>query len=202
MRDTYTTINSESYGDYRERGSKFISSLFPCDSETALKAKIEAMKKEHSSARHFCFGAIIGFPDSLNISSDSGEPSGTAGAPILNQLLSSGLVNAAIVIVRHYGGTKLGKAGLINAYKQSARLAIENCSVVTQVICNQLTIDYRYEDTSEVMRLVDGIARSKIIDQSFLERCTMRLEVPKSLTSNALLLFEHMPHVTVNLEEN
>lgn len=202
MIDQYHTVKSESFGDYRERGSKFLSTLFPCESEEHLKEKVNDLKQAHSSARHFCYGAIIGYPNSIEKSNDSGEPSGSAGAPILNQLLSAELVNVAIVVARHYGGTKLGKAGLINAYKESAQMAIENCTRISQYISDQFVVDYGYDDTSEIMRIVNGIPSVKIVEQTYLERCQIRFNVPKSLTSNALLLFNHLQDVTISLEES
>jgi uncharacterized YigZ family protein len=196
-KDYYFTLSGISDGDYRERGSKFLASAFPCENEDEMKAFIQDLKKEHPSARHFCFGAVFGEDGSEHRSSDDGEPSGTAGLPILNQILSSEITNMAIVVVRYFGGTKLGKPGLIHAYKEAAILAIEASTKKKIWITERVLIHFEYDDTGNVMRAIEQFPMAQILDQNFLESCELTVSVPKSTLDNALHLFDHLQHVNI-----
>lgn len=195
--DSYKTIKTTSEGDYRERGSKFLSVLFPCTDDESYKEQLKRIKKAHPSARHFCFASVIGVKEQEHRSSDDGEPSGTAGLPILNQILSAGITNAAIVVVRYFGGTKLGKPGLIHAYKESARLALEESKTVIIPITVRLSVEFGYDDTGTITRLVVQFPDSEIIDRLFEVRCTIVFTVPKSQVDNGLHLFDHLPNVEI-----
>ncbi|MEZ4723003.1 MAG: YigZ family protein [Flavobacteriales bacterium] len=196
--DHYQSIEAPGYGDYREKGSKFFAYLRPCDSEQALKDLIAELRKEHPSARHFCYGAVIRAEHPEERSSDAGEPSGTAGLPILNQLLSAELRNVACVVVRYFGGTKLGKPGLIHAYKESTLLAISSTNIITKTITRAVVIDFAYDQTSAVMPLIERFEGAEISDQDYNERCLVTVKVPKSRLDNALHLFDHIPSVSVS----
>lgn len=195
--DTYRTIKTKSEGDYRERGSKFLSYAYPCSNEDELKQHIITLKKLHPTARHFCFGAVFGVDKDEQRSNDAGEPSGTAGLPILNQILSSGLTNVAVIVVRHFGGTKLGKPGLIQAYKLSAQLALEAAKTIQVTLTDNVTVQFGYEDTGAVMRAIEQFSGATIVHQTFEQSCTIVFSIPLSSVSNALHLFDHLPHVQV-----
>ena len=195
--DFYHTIASTTHGDYRERGSKFLATAFPCSSEEELKAFIQDLKKEHPSARHFCFGSVFGADASEQRANDDGEPSGTAGLPVLNQILSSDITNTAVVVVRYFGGTKLGKPGLIHAYKEGARLALEEIKKKKIWITEKLRIHFEYDDTGNVMRAIEQFPMAKILKQNFMESCELIVSVPQSTVDNALHLFDHLQHVSV-----
>lgn len=194
--DFYTTVAKRSTGDFRDRGSKFPSHLVPCTSFDQLDEHIKALKKEHPSARHFCFGCIIG-EDKLTKSSDDGEPSGTAGLPILNQLQSAGLRDVALIVVRYFGGTKLGKPGLINAYKEGAKDAIQNAKLVKRLISETVEIEFDYDDTGEVMKTVERIAHHRIVEQTFTQTCSLILSIPRSALSEVLHLFDHSSSIHI-----
>lgn len=196
--DQYRTLVAPSQGDYRERGSKFLAHAYPCSSESELKAQIEGLKKANPSARHFCYGSVINPERPAERNSDDGEPSGTAGLPILNQILSAGLCNVSVVVVRHFGGTKLGKPGLIQAYKESARLALESAKTAERWITRNVVIRFEYPQSGAVMQAVEKFPNTKIVSQQFLESCELTVAVPKSALDNALHLFDHLPDVDIS----
>ena len=195
--DFYYTIAGINHGDYRERGSKFLATAFPCSSEEELKSAIQDLKKDHPSARHFCFGAVFGADASEQRANDDGEPSGTAGLPILNQILSAEITNTAVVVVRYFGGTKLGKPGLIQAYKEGARLALEDSKKKKIWLTEKVWIRFGYDDTGNVMRAIEQFPMAKILEQNFLQSCELTVSIPKSTVDNALHLFDHLQHVSV-----
>lgn len=195
--DAYKTIAKPGEGDYREKGSKFPSIAFFCDSEESLKAQIRDLKKVHPQARHFCYGAVIGSENPEHRSSDDGEPSGTAGLPILNQILSSELCNAAVIVVRYFGGSKLGKAGLINAYKESTQSAINQCKIKIQFNNQFIEIKYAYDSTSAVQKALESIPHHEVIEQEFMADCKLKIAVPKSDHSNALSSFSNLLNVEI-----
>jgi len=196
--DQYRCLLAPAVGDYRERGSKFLSYAYPCDAEEVLKAYIQALKKQHPSARHFCYGAVLGAENPEERSSDAGEPSGTAGLPILNQLLSANLKNCAIVVVRYFGGTKLGKPGLIHAYKESARAALSSARIGQRFIVRSIQLIFDYPQSGTVMRVIGQLPHARIAAQEFMERCKIVLEVPKSEVANTVYLFDRLPMVHVS----
>lgn len=126
MLDVYNTIESISEGLFKDKGSKFIAYTFPSDSTERFQISLEKIKKEHIKARHFCYAYRIGIDGTLYRANDDGEPSGTAGKPILGQIDKYELTNIGIVVVRYFGGVKLGTSGLINAYRLAAKESIEN----------------------------------------------------------------------------
>lgn len=195
--DFYHTISAPSTGDFRDRGSKFIATASPCSSEEDLKSLIAEQKKLHPTSRHYCYAMVLGADGQEQRSSDDGEPSGTAGLPILNQILSSNLCNCAVVVVRYFGGTKLGKPGLINAYKESAKEALQSAKIKKVWITECVKITYGYDDTGAVMRAVESFPMAKIVEQNFAQTCEMTVSVPKSTLENALHLFDHLQHVSV-----
>ena len=152
--DTYNMLATRGDGLYKEKGSKFIAEAFTVMSEDEAKAAITEIKKKYFDARHHCFAYMIG-PDKKNFrSSDDGEPSGTAGKPILNQILSKDVTNVCVVVTRYFGGIKLGTSGLINAYKTAARDALDNAQVVEKTINEFYSLEFEYPLMNEVMRIM------------------------------------------------
>lgn len=152
--DTYNMLSTPGEGLYKEKGSKFIASAFTVFSEDEAKKAIAEIKKQYYDARHHCFAYMIG-PDKKNFrSSDDGEPSGTAGKPILNQILSKDVTNVCVVVTRYFGGIKLGTSGLINAYKTAARDALDNAQVVQKTINEIYSLEFGYPLMNEVMRVM------------------------------------------------
>mgnify|MGYP006385169497 FL=1 len=152
--DTYKILVGEGDGLYKEKGSKFIAKAFPVCSEDEVKARVAEFKKQYFDARHHCYAFIINPDKSCYRSSDDGEPSGTAGKPILNQILSKDVTNVCVVVVRYFGGIKLGVPGLINAYKTAAREALDNATVVEKTIDEVYSVEFDYPLMNEVMRVL------------------------------------------------
>jgi uncharacterized YigZ family protein len=197
MTDRFLTIKKSGQGDFRDRGSKFLAWAVRCHSEDDMKSVVSQLQKQHPSARHFCFGYSIGFPEQAQKSSDDGEPSGTAGLPILNQILSSNVSNVLVVVVRYFGGTKLGKSGLINAYKEAAKMALDDAVFETLILSKRLCISYDYDQTGTVLRIIDQIENSQIENHEFGEQTKTNFTVPKSLVAHTLTLFNHLKNVSI-----
>ena len=163
--DTYTTLEQAGEGLYKEKGSKFIASAFVVESEDEVKAALVESKKKYHDARHHCYAYIIGADKSISRSNDDGEPAGTAGKPILNQILSKNVTNTCVIVVRYFGGTKLGVSGLINAYKTASREALDNAGTVNKIINICYTIDFPYSVTNEVSRVLKeiGVEQTKSV---------------------------------------
>ena len=154
MSDTYQTITEPVEGLFKDKGSKFISYLYPVTTEDEIKDILAAIKKEHYSARHHCYAWRLGMEDIRFRANDDGEPSSTAGKPILGQLVSHDLTNVLCVVVRYFGGTLLGVSGLIQAYRLAAVSAIEAANIETRII--ELTYDIRcsYQELNTVMQII------------------------------------------------
>ncbi len=153
MEDTYKTISQSSEGIYKEKGSKFISLAYPVTSEDQIREIVQFLKKEHHSARHHCYAWRLGHEKTHFRANDDGEPSSTAGKPILGQIQSFDLTNILIVVVRYFGGTLLGVSGLINAYRNAALDAINQAEIVELLVEQQLLIEFGYESMNEVMKI-------------------------------------------------
>ena len=163
--DTYITLNGNGDGLYKEKGSKFIASAFVVESEDDVKAALLESHKKYHDARHHCYAYIIGADKSISRSNDDGEPAGTAGKPIMNQILSKGVTNTCVIVVRYFGGTKLGVSGLINAYKTASREALDNAGVVNKIINVFYSLDFPYSATNEVSRVLKevGVEQTKAV---------------------------------------
>jgi uncharacterized YigZ family protein len=168
----YKSLSTTSTGLYKEKGSKFISYAYPCDSEETIKTILESIKKEHPQARHLCYAYKIGVSTTLIRTNDDGEPNNSAGAPILGQIQSYNLNNVFIGVIRYFGGTKLGVGGLVNAYKTAAKDAIENNNICTKELENELQIQFKYEDMSKVIQIIKK-TESKINSQEINTICTI-----------------------------
>ena len=175
-RDTYRTLNKISDGIYKEKGSKFLAFSYPVESEEAIKEKVDELRKRYYDARHHCFAFILGPQAERYRANDDGEPSHSAGDPILGQLRSRNLTNALVVVVRYFGGTKLGVSGLINAYKTAASEALDNNEIVESTIKSMFLLNFPYEQMNAVMRLIKEFDL-EVIDQEFMESCKMHAMV-------------------------
>lgn len=175
----YKSLSSTSTGLYKEKGSKFISYAYPCESEETIKTILESIKKEHPQARHLCYAYKIGVSSIVVRTNDDGEPNNSAGTPILGQIQSYNLNNVFIGVIRYFGGTKLGVGGLIHAYKTAAKDAIENNNICTKELEHELQIQFNYEDTSKAMQIIKK-TESKIISQEINTICTIKVCVKLS----------------------
>jgi uncharacterized YigZ family protein len=183
--DTYKTIATHSEGTYRDKGSKFIAFAYPIKSDEEVKGILQKLRSEHTKARHFCWALRLSPDRSIFRIQDDGEPSGTAGRPILNTILSANLTDLLIVVVRYFGGTLLGVPGLINAYKTAAAEAIKESKIIEKTVNDIYEIHFDYLVMNDVMKLVKDEQLS-ILDQDFDNSCMMKLEIRKS-SLNAIL---------------
>jgi len=177
--DSYFTITKPAQGIYRDKGSKFHSYAYPVQSEAEIKEKLQELKKEHPSARHHCYAWRLGVDGAAYRANDDGEPSGTAGKPILNQLQSSQLTNVLIVVVRYFGGTLLGVTGLIQAYKLAAADAIINSDIAEKFVLFEYALHFEAEDTGPVMKLLNE-EEAKIIGTGYDKENTITFLIKKN----------------------
>lgn len=192
--ESYSTIQKSSEATFKERGSKFIAIAFPVSDVDAFKKRLELIKKEHFSASHHCYAYRIGIDGNQVRANDDGEPGHTAGDPILNQIKSADLTNTAIVVVRYFGGTKLGKSGLIHAYKTAAAEALSSAFFVQRKIMVECRIKCTYETLSEVMKLIN-IYEIRILHQEYLETCHILIEMGVSEAEKLKASFMENPAV-------
>lgn len=178
--DTYRTIEAPAEGIYKEKGSKFIAKAYPVRTEEQVKAILEQLREEFYDARHHCYAYIIGAHGNKWRANDDGEPSGTAGKPIHGQLLSFGLTNVLVVVIRYFGGTKLGVSGLINAYKTSTHDALSNAKIITRTADAIYRVTFGYTMMNEVMRLAKE-HNLQFIEQHFDNTCFIKVRVRRSM---------------------
>jgi uncharacterized YigZ family protein len=184
--DSYRTIKTGARGVYKEKGSKFIAISRHINNEDEFRFFLDEIKKEFYDARHHCYAWRFGLEEDRYRSNDDGEPSGSAGKPILNQILSNELFNTAVIVVRYFGGTKLGVSGLINAYKTSTREALEQSLKVKRFIYNELELRFKYPRLNDVMRIVKE-ENISITKQIFEMECLLRVKVKKNDTDRVIL---------------
>jgi uncharacterized YigZ family protein len=152
--DTFFSIKDTSKAEYKEKGSRFLAYAYPIKTEIEVKNYINHLRKDHHSARHFCYAYILGENAVLQKSNDDGEPSNTAGKPILGQIISKKLTNTLVVVVRYFGGTLLGKGGLIKAYKQSAMEVLCNAIIEANTHEKLMTIYFPFENSNSILRII------------------------------------------------
>lgn len=177
--NSYKTITRVSEGLYKEKGSKFISLAYPVESVEEIAEIVANLKKEYYDARHHCYAWKLGADGSKTRTVDDGEPSSTAGRPILGQITSSEITNVLIVVIRYFGGTKLGVSGLIKAYKDAAADAITNNEIVEKAIEIEVNVTFGYEQMNAVMKAIKD-TEPKIKEQNFDNLSTMKLLINKS----------------------
>ena len=180
MQDTYLTIEASGEAVFKEKMSRFLSFAIPVSSVSEAREYIEMYRKEYYDARHVCWAYMIGHERTCFRANDNGEPSGTAGKPILGQINSNNLTDILIVVVRYFGGIKLGTGGLIVAYKQAAADAIAQCTIVERLVEDTVHIRFEYPLMNDVMRIVKE-EEPEILEQSYDMDCLMRLRIRRSL---------------------
>ena len=194
--DFYTTIEKPSSAEFKDRGSKFIAFAFPVESADDFKKQLQILKKEHPKAVHHCFAYRIGTDGNNFRSSDDGEPSGTAGKPILGQVDSKGITNVAVIVVRYWGGTMLGVPGLINAYKTSAALALQVTPVVEKQIEVNYSIEFDYTQMNDVMMVMKQY-NCNIHSNEMQLFCIMKAGIPKNRLDDVLYRLNDLQNITV-----
>ncbi len=181
----------------KDKGSKFLGYAYPVNNEDDVKRRLQEVKEKHPQATHHCYAYRLGFEGENYRANDDGEPNGTAGLPIYNQLLSFDYTFILLVVVRYYGGTKLGVSGLIKAYKQSAEETLEKCKKKTIEKTAEFELKFPYTSQNSVMRIIDR-NQAEIIEQTYLENCFLKIKLPKKNAESFLGSFESLPDVQVN----
>ena len=197
--DTYLTITERGEDIFRDRGSKFLGFAYPLNSESDIKAIVASLQKEHPKANHHCWALRWSTDRGVFRLNDDGEPSGTAGRPILNTLLSRNLTNVAVVVVRYFGGTLLGVPGLINAYKTAAEMALDKAKVIEKTVNDVYQLSFEYLGINDVMRLVKDESL-EILAQAFDNQCQLTVSVRKTQVNQFLSKVEKLPAVNIKYQ--
>jgi len=202
LKDTYKCISKASEEVlFKDKNSKFFGTAFPITTEEEAKVHIEDLKKKHHQARHWCYAWKIGKENHQFRANDDGEPSNTAGMPIYGQIQSFDVTNILIVVVRHYGGIKLGVGGLINAYKTTAQMALENSKIVKRTIDEVFVIKFDYPEMNLVMRVIKE-HNLNIIEQKLELDCEIHISVRKKIAEEIFKKFESIYKVEIKKLED
>jgi uncharacterized YigZ family protein len=194
--DTYKTIATKSEGLFKDKGSKFYAYAFPVTTETEIKELLIQVKKEHHSARHHCYAWRLGPGEAAFRLHDDGEPSSTAGKPILGQLVRFDVTNILLVVVRYFGGILLGTGGLINAYRSAAADALMNAEFITNIIEKKFRLKFTYNELNDVM-LVIKQENLKVVNTRFELDCQLEITVRESEATRIHDLFSQMYPVEI-----
>lgn len=179
----------------KEKGSKFISFAFPVDNEADQKKVLEHIKTLHPKATHHCYAFRIGLNGENYRANDDGEPSGSAGLPIYNQLLAHEVTNILLVVVRYYGGTKLGVAGLVKTYKESAKITLEAAEIITKELETTVQINFSFEKQNQIFTLLNKFD-AKILEFSAEENCTIEASLKMALKQNISEQLSEMQNIS------
>lgn len=196
QQDYYTTIEEGAKAEFRDRGSLFIGYTVPVNSVDEFKEKLAEIKKEHPKAAHHCFAYRLGLDNNQFRASDDGEPSGSAGRPILGQIDSKQVTNVLIVVVRYFGGTLLGVPGLINAYKTTASLALQVTKFVKKPVLLDYQVQFDYTQMNDVMRVVKQF-ECMVYRQDMQLFCVMDIGVPRYRKDEALFMLNEIRGITL-----
>jgi uncharacterized YigZ family protein len=185
----YKTISEGTIGEFRDKGSKFLAYTYPIRAEEEVAPHIEILRKEHPKARHWCYAWRIGLDKNNYRANDDGEPSNTAGRPILGQIDSFGLTNVLIIVVRYFGGTLLGTSGLIQAYRESASDALSQAKIVENVVCDFYQITFDYAQMPDVMNALKKM-NVELKSKDFAEKGSVQIAIPIDEIDEILLRFK------------
>jgi len=197
--DSYKTIiQASKEGLFKDRGSKFYGYAFPVTNEEEIKEKIELLKKQHYNARHWCYAWQLGKNYDHYRANDDGEPSNSAGMPIYGQLQSFNVTNILVVVVRYFGGTKLGVGGLIKAYKNGAKLALENSIIIYKTIDEVFLLKFEYPEMNTIMRIIKD-ENISIINQKMELDCQFIISIRKKEAIRIFKIFENTYKVSIKV---
>jgi uncharacterized YigZ family protein len=177
--DIYLTISQPATGIFKDKGSKFLAFAYPVKNEKEANAKIDKLRKEYFDARHHCYAYRLGADKLAFRANDDGEPSGTAGKPILGQIISKDLTDVLIVVVRYFGGTLLGTGGLINAYRMASADVLSNASIIQKYVYALYGLEFNYQQINLVMKIAKKFDL-EVFDQQFETICHMKLKIKKN----------------------
>lgn len=194
--DYYSTVETSSSAEYKDRGSKFIAYTFPVMSVIEFKERLAEIKKEHPKATHHCFAYRLGLDGLQFRVSDDGEPSGSAGRPILGQIDSKELTNVLIVVVRYYGGTLLGVPGLINAYKTAAALALQVTPFVQKPVMVNYRLQFDYTQMNDVMKVIKYFDCATVQQETQMF-CLMEIGIPRNRLDEVLFKLQDLRTIEI-----
>ena len=197
--DTYKTIQESAEAIYTEKRSKFIAIALPVRTLSEVKSLLEEYQKKYYDARHVCYAYMLGAERKDFRANDNGEPSGTAGKPILGQINSRELTDVLVIVVRYFGGTKLGVSGLIGAYKESAAEAIRAAEIVERTVDTVVEVEFSYLAMNDVMRVVKE-EQPRVLTQQFDNLCRMTLAIRQSLAGGMIGKLEKIGGVTLEMK--
>jgi len=201
LNDTYKTIASPSEEIlFKEKNSKFFGYAFPVTSEEEIKNHLDILRKQHYGAVHFCYAFQIGTDKIQYRANDDGEPSNTAGAPIYGQIQSFGLTNILVVVVRFFGGIKLGVGGLISAYRTSAQMALEASEIIEKTINIHYIVSFDYKNMNKVMRVIKE-KNLEIISQNMNESCEIEIATRKKNAEQIVDIFNNLFEIEIKLKD-
>jgi uncharacterized YigZ family protein len=200
--DTYKTISNASEEVlFKEKNSKFFGHAFPISNEEDVKEIISELKKQHHSARHWCYAYQIGTENPSYRANDDGEPNNSAGMPIYGQIQSFDLTNVLIVVVRYFGGVKLGVGGLISAYKTAAQMALENSIIIEKTIDKYFIIKFDYKNMNKVMRIIKE-KNLEIVNQKMELDCEIEISIRKKNAEEIFSIFDSIFEIEITEKEN
>lgn len=184
----------------KEKGSKFIGFAFPVNNETELKSALEKIRSEHPKATHHCYAFRMGLNGENYRANDDGEPSGSAGLPIYNQLLANEITNVLVISVRYYGGTKLGVSGLVKTYKESAKITLEEAEIITKELEVEIKITFNFDQQNVIFTLLSKFD-AKILNFETFEQCTIKASLKLAEKENISEKLSEMQHVSFEFED-
>lgn len=184
----------------KEKGSKFIGFAFPVNNETELKSALEKIRSEHPKATHHCYAFRMGLNGENYRANDDGEPSGSAGLPIYNQLLANEITNVLVISVRYYGGTKLGVSGLVKTYKESAKITLEEAEIITKELETEINITFNFDQQNVIFTLLSKFD-AKILNFETFEQCTIKASLKLAEKENISEKLSEMQHVSFEFED-
>lgn len=185
---------------FKEKGSKFIGYAYSVQDEEEVKEKLDKLWQKYPDATHICYAYRLGIDGENYRANDDGEPSGSAGLPIYNQILSKGLTHILVASVRFYGGTKLGVPGLVKAYKLSAQMVLEEAEIIEKHLTQKVHFEFSYEDQGSVMRNIDKF-NAEVLKTEFTDICTVQVKIRKENLDNFLSSFEPLYQVKIVVSE-
>ncbi len=194
--DSYRVLLSPAQGLFKDRGSRFLAYAFPVTGEEAFKKELERLRKEHHGARHHCYAFRLSPESGIYRYSDDGEPSGTAGRPIYEQICAAGLYDTAVVVVRYFGGVLLGTGGLHNAYKQAAAAALATAETGEKILQDTLILTFGYGSLNRVMQIIDR-EHLTVTGRNSDTSCRLILSVPRSETERITERFSRAGEINV-----
>ncbi len=200
MKDLYKTIQSSGEGLYKEKGSKFLAFAYPVSHEESIKDHLAALQKQYHDARHHCYAWRLNPEMTHYRVNDDGEPSGSAGKPIYGQIVSRDLTNLLVVVVRYFGGTKLGVGGLIQAYRSAASDALDHTSIIERKVYDKLRLEFTYEQMNVVMKVIKDFELD-FEDQEFDLNCSLILKCWKRQTQRLLDSFSKIAGCKITVIE-